>query len=415
MLEKIINALDLSRLVERHNILAGCTTESSSGVNRQALSLQDVNARKLLIQWAKNIGMQVFTDAASNLFLRLEGKFSDLPPVVAGSHIDSQPTGGKYDGVFGVLSALEIAESFYQNHFTPDHSFEVVCWMNEEGSRFAPGMMGSSVFAGSKSLQEILNVVDDEGVSVDMGIKYVHSALPSLPLRDFGFPIKCYFEPHIEQAPFLERADVIIGAVTGMQGKKTFTVTIKGRADHVGTVPLSERNDALLCATKIMYHLYEKINDDDDVKFTIGKIIVAPNAPSVVPSNVLFTIDLRHPCQSKLDKYESFINSTIKKFNTQKMINLNSLVDDKVVQFPSKFVSAVFTAAEELGVSCTRILSLAGHDSKFIHKITPTGMIFIPCKGGISHNPAEEVHPPHLLDGARVLCHVLYHQLQLTI
>ena len=415
MLEKIIESVNLARLVERHDLLAKCTTESSLGVNRQALSLEDINARKLLIQWAEMIDMQAFTDAASNLFLRYEGKFPDLPPVIAGSHIDSQPTGGKYDGVFGVLSALEVAESFYKNQFKPDHSFEVVCWMNEEGSRFAPGMMGSSVFSGYKSLNDIIDIVDDDGFSIASGIEYVRSALPSVPIREFGFPIKCYLEPHIEQAPFLERADVVIGAVKGMQGKKTFAVTVTGRADHVGTVPLSERDDALLWATQIMHQLYSAvINDDEDVKFTIGKLIVEPNAPSVVPSKVTFSIDLRHPHQSPLDHYESLIIAVISKYSSKKSVKLTPLVDDPVIEFPTELISSIIFAAKELGISSTTILSLAGHDSKFLHKITPTGMIFIPCSEGISHNPAEAVHPDHLFDGTRVLCHTLYHQLQLS-
>ncbi|MCZ7659485.1 MAG: hydantoinase/carbamoylase family amidase [Xanthobacteraceae bacterium] len=276
---------------------------ANGGVNRQALSEEEIAARAELVRWGRAIGLAPFTDAAGNLFLRLEGRDPSLPPVLVGSHIDSQPSGGKFDGVFGVLAALEVQEAFLASGRTPLRAIETVAWMNEEGSRFAPGMMGSALYAGARQVAEVLAVRDAAGESVETALKALLARDVDVPQRALGRPAAAFLEAHIEQGPVLELEGKTVGVVTGIQGKRTFRVTVTGEENHAGTAPRSVRRDALLAAAAMIGALDAAMRDAEDVtRFTVGRLEVTPNAPSVVPAKAVFSIDLRHPDAGTLQR-----------------------------------------------------------------------------------------------------------------
>ena len=292
------------RLWERHMLLARHGATAANGVNRQALSAAEIAARRELIGWGADLGLKPYSDAAGNFFLRLEGRDPAAAPVLSGSHIDSQPTGGKFDGVYGVLAALEAVQAICDSGQTPVRPIEIVAWMNEEGSRFAPGMMGSAVYAGDMALGDILPVRDAEGITVEQGLADMAHAFPEVPQRALGRPVAAYVEAHIEQGPVLEKRGFSIGVVTGIQGKRTFRVSVSGEDAHAGTAALRERKDALLAATAMIQALSAAMHDDEDiVKFTVGRLEIKPNAPSVVAGHALFSIDLRHPRESRLREF----------------------------------------------------------------------------------------------------------------
>ncbi|WP_108258419.1 hydantoinase/carbamoylase family amidase [Mangrovicoccus ximenensis] len=287
-----------SRLMEMAAIGA---LPCGKGVNRQALSAEDRAAMRLLIGWGRAIGLTPGFDTAGNLFLEMAGK-AEGAPVLIGSHLDSQPTGGRFDGVFGVLAAFEALETLQDAGIVPPRPVTLVAWMNEEGSRFAPGMMGSEVFAGTRSLGDIRAAADAGGVTVGAELDRLAESFPDVPVREPGFPLHAYVEPHIEQADLLETGGKAIGAVTGIQGKKTFQVTITGREAHAGTEPMERRQDAVQAFVRIAAAMQAAaLAAGPDIRFTIGRVEVLPNAPSVVPAEVRFRIDLRHPENAVLD------------------------------------------------------------------------------------------------------------------
>ena len=302
--------INAERLWQRLMRLAEIGATTNGGVNRQALGEGEHEAWHVVIDWANEAGLTASTDTAANLFLTWKGKDPALPPMLAGSHLDSQPTGGKFDGAFGVLAALEAVTSLAANGLTPERDVIVVAWMNEEGSRFAPGMMGSEAFAGIRTIEAIRNARDADGVTAGTEIDRQLSAFPDLPRRPLGFPVFAYIEPHIEQHVLLENASKIIGVVTGIQGKKTFEVEISGSMGHAGTRAMSERRDPVVAFARMMSALQETVGlYDPDVKFTVGRLIVEPNAPSVVAETVRFRIDLRHPDNTVLNNCRELIVS----------------------------------------------------------------------------------------------------------
>ena len=216
---------------------------------------------------------------AANLFLRLEGSAADAAPVLSGSHIDSQPTGGKFDGSFGVLAALEAVTVMAEHNLRPRRPIEVVAWMNEEGSRFSPGMMGSEAFSGRRPLDQILAVTDADGARTGDALTALLAADPGVPSRPLGFPVHAFIEAHIEQGPILERAGLPIGVVSGMQGSRRFRIKVSGSAAHAGTTPRVERRDAVMAAARMIAALHDLMADPEDVMFTVGMIRVRPNAP----------------------------------------------------------------------------------------------------------------------------------------
>jgi beta-ureidopropionase / N-carbamoyl-L-amino-acid hydrolase len=403
-----------ARLWDRHMAMARHGATAAGGVNRQALSREDAAAQMELIRWGAAFGLSAATDPAGNLFLRLKGSDAEAPPIMTGSHMDSQPTGGKFDGIYGVLAGLEAVQAIVEAGIRPRRSIEIVAWMNEEGSRFAPGMMGSEAFAGQRTLDEILAVRDLDGVSVAEALAATRAALPphlpELPLRR---PVAAYVEAHIEQGPVLEREDRTIGVVSGIQGKRTFRVEVTGRDAHAGTTALAERADALLAATLMVQRLHamctetSEQEDGGQVMFTVGRFIVEPNAPSVVAGKATFSIDLRHPDQATLQRLGDRIAAVCEAARGPCSVCVTELVNAPSLAFPTDMRDRIHRVARELELAALAMPSLAGHDARQMHMIAQSGMIFIPCRGGISHNEAEWAEPAHLAAGARVLAEVI--------
>lgn len=401
--------VDAARLWSRHMSLARHGATAAGGVNRQALSDEEIAARRELTSIARALGLAVFTDAAGNFFLRMEGRETDAPPVLTGSHIDSQPTGGRFDGVYGVLAGIEAVEALRAAGITPRRPIEVVAWMNEEGSRFAPGMMGSAAYAGAAALDAMLSITDEQGVTVGGELARMRDAFPDVPLRPMRRPIAAYIEAHIEQGPVLEQEGYSVGVVTGIQGKRTFRITVIGEEAHAGTAPLRARKDALLAATAIIQALSQALADPEDiVKFTVGRIEVQPNAPSVVAGQAVFSIDLRHPDSTRLRELGDSIANRCSEQGRPCGVEVRELTTAMSLEFPQAIRDLIRGCAAAIDIRTLDLASAAGHDARFMHAVCPSGMMFVPCKGGISHNEAESATMSDLADGARVLADTLF-------
>ena len=400
--------IDGERLWARLMALAQCGATPGGGVNRQALSAEEIASWRVMLDWAQACGLEPSTDAAGNLFIALPGTDREAAPVLAGSHLDSQPGGGRFDGVYGVAAALEVLVTLAERDMRPPVDLVCVAWMNEEGSRFAPGMMGSEAFAGVRDLASIRATCDADGVSVADALDALHAAFPALRRRPLGFPVAAYVEAHIEQGPLLEAQGRVIGVVEGIQGKKTFDVVIDGERGHAGTLAMADRRDALEAFSRIASALYAEVGGHDAlVKFTIGRLQVEPNAPSVVPERVTLRIDLRHPDNVVLDALGARLTALCAQHAAPCEARVTTLVDAPSNGFDGALRQAIADAAERIGQSHMPILSAAGHDARHLAPLCPSAMIFIPCRGGVSHAEHEWAEPAHVTAGADVLLQVL--------
>jgi N-carbamoyl-L-amino-acid hydrolase len=405
---KSLPLINADRLWTRLMALAEIGATPAGGVNRQALSDGEIAAWRRVIGWAREASLKPSTDAAGNLFLTLAGRDRAAPPLLLGSHLDSQPTGGKFDGAAGVMAALEAIVSLAEQGDKPACDVIVVAWMNEEGSRFAPGMMGSEAFTGERDMAAIRAACDADGISVGEALDRLHQAFPDMPHRPLGFAAGAYLELHIEQGPLLEAAACTIGVVTGIQGKKTFQVVVDGAEGHAGTLAQSERRDALAAFARMATALHAEIGTiDADIKFTIGRVTVSPNAPSVVPSRVSFSMDLRHPENAVLDAAGARIKTLCEQNASPCAVTVTPLVDAPSNAFDARLRANIAEAALGQGHSAMAILSAAGHDARHLAKICPAAMIFIPCRDGASHVEHEWAEPDHVAAGASVLAQVL--------
>lgn len=409
MTDSVATQVDGERLWQRLMALARFGATDKGGVNRPALSREEIDARAQLVAWGASIGLEPSVDAACNLFLRMAGKDRDLPPLLIGSHIDSQPTGGKFDGAYGIIAALEALEAIRVSGRTPRRSIELVAWMNEEGSRFAPGMMGSALFTGMRHLDEIAQIKDEAGISVAEALGTVQAAETKLPQRPLGFKAAGFIEVHIEQGTTLQNDRLTIGVVTGIQGKQTFRVEVEGEESHAGTSARADRRDALVSAVSIVEALQKAMWDPDDtVRFTIGMFNVTPNAPSVVPGRVDFSIDLRHGDAETVGRLGDAIPGICEAARGRCKVHVRKLLYDAPLEFPASVRTLIGNTARRLNLLHRELPSPAGHDARYLHYVCPTGMIFIPCKDGISHNEAEEITAADAAAGARVLADVAY-------
>jgi N-carbamoyl-L-amino-acid hydrolase len=401
-------AVDPGRLWQRHMAMAEIGAIAGNGVNRQALSAEDIRARALLLTWAAARGYRPAVDAVANLFVRREGRDPAALPVLAGSHMDSQPAGGRFDGIFGVLAALAALEALDDAGIATEHPVELVAWTNEEGGRFAPGAMGSAVFAGQLELEDCLDLTDAAGVRLGAALAETLAATPDLPRRPFAFPIAAYVEPHIEQGPQLEAAARPIGVVSGIQGACWYQVDVAGEPGHAGTAPLAGRKDAVRAAVAMIAALQELMHDPADrLRFTVGRIEVVPNSPNTVPARVTFSIDFRHPDAAVLDQRGARIAEVCRRCAGPCDVAVTKTFERAPCAFPERIVGAIESAAQALGIGHMRLPSGAFHDANFIADLAPSGMIFVPCAKGISHSPAESASPEDLAAGARVLAATL--------
>jgi N-carbamoyl-L-amino-acid hydrolase len=380
----------------------------NGGVNRQALSPEDTAAKKHVVEWASERGFVTFQDDIGNLFVRREGSEPTLAPVMTGSHLDSQPTGGRFDGAYGVLAGLEALDALNESGIQTRRPVEVVAWTNEEGSRFSPGAMGSSIFAGIDSLGSVLDNTDSAGAVLrDELAKSL--AETDVAMRPQGSVTPyAYIENHIEQGPVLEAKDLQIGVVGSIQGICHLDVVVGGEEAHAGTTPRRSRKDALSAAIGMIAALEELTADEGDtIRFTVGRFEVSPGSPNTVPGRVHFTIDLRHPDSDTIQTMRTKIDEVA----TANAGACTVDVSDNLYVPPTKFKPSIITAirdsARQLGYDYLDMPSGAGHDAMHLNTICGAGMIFVPCLNGVSHNEAESATPEDLAAGVRVLADTL--------
>ena len=400
----ISNGINSRRLWDRHMELAKIGGTKKGGVNREAFTAEEIEARKLLAKWTENRGFSCSVDPIGNLFFRRDGLDPEAKPVVTGSHIDSQPTGGKFDGAYGVLAGLEVLESAEDMGIDTKRPLEFVAWTNEEGGRFQPATMGSGVYVGAMDFDQMLKVKDRNGIMVKDVLPKTLNAIPNANKRDFGSPFFAYIEAHIEQGPILEKQRKTIGVVTGIQGCRWFAIEVFGSEAHAGSTPFAVRKDAFRAAHGMIREMYKIFKDNNDVlRFTVGRFEVSPNSPNTIPGKVFFTVDFRHPDAGVLTD----LGDRIKTICDQNSEGLKFKVNENYTVPPTVFdknvVDIIRKSANEQNFNFMDIVSGALHDAKYMNDICPSGMIFVPCEKGLSHNELEAAIPEDLTAGTKVL------------
>ncbi|MEP4030839.1 Zn-dependent hydrolase [Roseibium polysiphoniae] len=399
--------IDGERLLARLDAFAEIGATPGGGVNRQALTRGDRQARALMTALAKARDFSVFQDDAANLFIRMEGRDSDLPPLLIGSHLDSQPTGGRFDGALGTLTAFEVLESLADVAFEPTRPIEVVVWTNEEGCRFAPGCMGARAFVEGKIPLEWAGTraTDDGSRFNEDRLATIEALAPEIDHRRLGFPVAAYLELHIEQGPSLESAEIPVGIVTGVQGTRWLEVLFEGQTAHAGTTSLQFRRDPLKALTTGLAALYETVMPEKaDARFTVGRIAVTPGSVNAIPATASCTIDLRHPDTFVLDMLEEDIGTQLAAAAETERVSfsIRKTVDMAPVTFSEDVVATLQTAAKTAGFNTRSMISGAFHDALFLAGHAPTAMIFVPCRDGLSHNEGEYVKPEDSVAGAHM-------------
>jgi N-carbamoyl-L-amino-acid hydrolase len=395
--------IDGERLWQSLMELAKLGATVKGGVCRLALTDLDRQARDLFVRWCEEAGCTVTVDGVGNIFARRPGRNPALPPVMTGSHIDTQPTGGKFDGCFGVLAGLEVLRTLNDLGLQTEAPLEVVVWTNEEGSRFAPCMMGSGVFAEKFTLEETLAKRDAEGVTVGEALNAIGYAGPRAVT---GHAVGAYFEAHIEQGPILEDQHKTIGVVLGALGQKWFDLTLKGVEAHAGPTPMHLRKDALVGAAAVVAAVNRvALEHQPHACGTVGCLQAYPGSRNVIPGEVRMTLDFRHLEPARLDSMIKEVRGVIEATCAQHGLSfeLTPTADFPPLYFDPGCVEAVRGAAQSLGLTHMDIVSGAGHDAIFLAELGPAGMIFVPCEGGISHNEIENAAPEDLAAGCAVL------------
>lgn len=398
--------INCDRLLGRLERFASIGGTPAGGVNRQALSAEDRLARAELGKLATDRGFAVFQDSMANLFIRRNGHSAEQPPFLIGSHLDSQPMGGRFDGALGTLAAFEVLESLDDANIHTPIAVEVVAWTNEEGSRFSPGAMGSMAFSAGAIPEEWYAARSADGALLKAELAATLAALHGARQRPLGTPVCGYLELHIEQGPALERENIPIGIVHGIQGTRWLEVVITGQTAHAGTTQLAFRRDPLVAATEALQSLYGSIMPNDEhARLTVGRISVEPASINAIPGKVAFSVDLRHPDALELDRLESHLRTICEEKSSA--LNCEAIVrrtfDMPPAQFSPDLLDAVEQAVTRLGIAHKPMLSGAFHDALFLARVTDAAMIFVPCRDGLSHNEAEYVEPIHSILGAQVL------------
>ena len=376
------------------------------GVNRQALTDLDKQGRDLFLEWCRAAGCSVRIDASGNIFARRAGK-QDLPAVMTGSHLDTQPTGGKFDGVYGVLSGLEVIRTLNDLDIETERPVEVTVWTNEEGCRFAPAMMGSGLFAGKFDPDTVAATADPDGKTFAEELERIGYRGTDVVKAD---EIGAFFEVHIEQGPILEAEKRTIGIVVGAQGQRWFDVTVTGQEAHAGPTPMEIRKDALVGASRIVQAV-NRIGLDHLPRAcaTVGQLVVKPNSRNTIPGQVAFSVDFRHPDDERLSSMKAALEREAKAICEEigLELELTEIWYQPPIVFAEDCVSAVRQGAAASGFDGFEIVSGAGHDACHIAGLAPTGMIFIPCEDGISHNEVENATRDDCAAGCNVLLHAI--------
>ena len=401
-------SIDGQRLWNTLMAMAEIGPTANGGSCRLALTPEDAAGRRLLLDWCEAIGCTWRVDRVGNLFIRRAGTRDDLDPVATGSHLDTQPKGGRFDGILGVLAGLEVFRSLHDQGIVTERPLELVVWTNEEGSRFAPAMVASGTYAGEFSVDDTLSRRDADGVTLGEALEACGFA-GDLPVGEPRFD--SFFELHIEQGPVLEEGGEALGVVTGVQGMRWFDVTFTGQSAHAGPTPMRLRHDALGAAARLIDQLQSHALADDsgNTKVTCGCLEIPAASRNVIPGEVRLTVDLRHVVESELDalqaRFERELASAGETFGVT--VSQQRIWASPVVDFAPECIAAVTQAASDLGVRYRRMMSGAGHDAVYVSRVAPTAMIFIPCRDGISHNEAEYATPEHCALGAQALCDAL--------
>ncbi|QNP59311.1 Zn-dependent hydrolase [Paenacidovorax monticola] len=387
--------------------LARIGATPKGGVCRLTLTDLDKQGRDLVTRWAREAGMSVTVDKIGNCFMRRPGRNNQLPPIMTGSHIDTQPTGGKFDGNYGVLAGIEVVRTLNDHGIETEAPIEVAFWTNEEGSRFVPVMMGSGVFAKAFTLEHAYAATDTEGKTVKGELErigYVGDQEPG------DHPIGAYFETHIEQGPVLEDHGKTIGVVTGVLGIRWYDCVVTGMEAHAGPTPMALRKDALQVATRLMQEVVACAHrHPPHGRGTVGMVQVHPNSRNVIPGQVKFSIDLRNATDDECERMDRDIRAVAERLSAETGLAIRiDLVSSYPAQpFHADCVDAVQRAAQQLGYSHMPAVSGAGHDAVYMARLAPAGMVFIPCKDGISHNEIEDAQPEHITAGCNVLLHAM--------
>jgi N-carbamoyl-L-amino-acid hydrolase len=395
--------IDGKRLWDSLMAMAEIGATPKGGVKRLTLTEVDRQGRERFRGWCEALGLTVRVDAIGNMFARREGRNATRLPVLMGSHLDSQPSGGKFDGALGVIAGLEVMRSLNDLGIQTEAPVELVNWTDEEGSRFGHSLMGSGAWAGVYPLEKVYGLKDVEGVSVEealtsIGYKGEVAAKP--------FPADAYFELHIEQGPILEKEGRQIGIVTGAQAQVWYDAVVAGQDAHAGTTPPSARRDALVCAARIIDLVDRMMRArGEDGRGTVGQLHVLPNSRNVVPGEVRFSVEFRHPDFAEIERLAAQFprEAGFIARDCGTPLKLEELFRLPAQPFDPGCVDLVRQAAARLGLAAREIVSGAGHDAVYVARSVPTAMIFTPCKDGLSHNEAESIEPGEAEAGCQVL------------
>lgn len=397
--------IDGARLWASLMSLAEIGATAGGGVTRLALDDDDRRARELFVRWCRDAGCAVRVDAVGNLFARRAGRDPAAAVVMTGSHLDTQPGGGRFDGAYGVMAGLEVLRTLNDAGIDTDAAIELVAWSNEEGTRFAPSMMGSMAYAGLLDAAQVLDARDSAGRRYGDELARIGCAGQGLG----GDAIAAYFEAHIEQGPVLEARGATIGAVTGGQGQRWYDLRLLGAAAHAGSTPMAGRRDALLGAARVIEAARRIATAHGEGRATVGELHVAPNSRNVVPGEVRMTLDIRHRDDRQRDAMDAALQAAVRETAAAEGLQatIERVLDQPAAAFDAACIARVRDAARREAFAQLDIVSGAAHDAVAIARIAPTAMIFVPCAGGVSHNEAESATPADLAAGCQVLLRAL--------
>lgn len=399
--------IEQDRLWQSLMAMAKIGATPNGGVARLALTDLDRQARDLFVSWCREAGCDLRIDRIGNIFARRAGLNPDLPPVMTGSHLDTQPLGGKFDGIYGVMAGLEVVRTLNAARIDTLAPLDVAVWTDEEGVRFGPGTIGSGTFVGRTSPDVGLGRTDGGGVTMGQALAAIGYA-GEAPVG--GYPIEAFFEVHIEQGPILERDGVPIGVVLGAQGQRCFRIVVDGEEGHAGTLPMELRRDALLGAARMI----DAVNGvafrhEPHPVITVGQIQVRPNSRNTIPGQAVFTVDSRHPDDGMLAAVDRDMRAACEDVarRSNVAVSIEHVSSRRSVAFDPECAAAVARAADMLDLPWREIYSGAGHDACNLALAAPAGMVFVPCAGGVSHNERESARPEDLAAGCDVLLHVM--------
>ena len=395
--------IDPARLWDSLMDMAQIGATPKGGVRRLALGPVDKQGRDRFGTLCGAAGLAVRVDAMGNMFARRPGRDPARLPVLFGSHLDSQPSGGKFDGALGVMAGLEVMRTLDDLGLTTEAPLELVNWTDEEGSRFGKSLMGSGVWAGVYDQADTEALADLDGNTVGASLDAIgyRGSEPARP-----FPADAYFELHIEQGPLLERDGMQIGVVTGAQAQVWYDAVVTGQDSHAGTTPPSARRDALVCAARIIDLVDRTMRArGEDGRGTVGQLVVLPNSRNVIPGEVRFSIEFRHPDEAEIIRIAAQFprDAGFIARDCDVALELTELFRIPAQPFDPACVDLVREAAARLGYTSREIVSGAGHDAVYVARHVPTAMIFTPCKDGLSHNEAEHIEPEQAAAGTQVL------------